>query len=189
MLSKKKLFLLTIFALTCLCIGFVAGFLSYTPLVTWNAEKYYRNRRGKFSDKPAPTLATRTVDNNSWSLQDYRGKIVLVNFWAVWCAPCLQEIPELKEIYSKYKNHPDFFMVGVSLDQQKEVTTQFCKQRQIEWLQLYEDDQGWNNSLARAFDIQFIPSIWLIDRGGNIIAFETSLNDIEAKLAQTLNQQ
>ena len=80
-------------------------------------------------------------------------------------------------------------MVSVSLYRQKEVITQFCKQRQIEWSQLYEDGQEWNNSMARAFEIQFIPSVWLIDQGGNIIAFETGLDYVEAKLAQTLKQQ
>jgi thiol-disulfide isomerase/thioredoxin len=116
-MSRKKTFFIFIsIALICLSVGFIAGFFSFTPFVTWKLKKQYEARQNKFLQTPAPLIVTQTVDGTAWSLQDHRGKVILVNFWATWCGPCVQEVPELKELYNKYKNRADFILVGVSLD-------------------------------------------------------------------------
>jgi thiol-disulfide isomerase/thioredoxin len=189
MSGKKTIFWSTTLALICLSLGFIAGFFSYMPIANWSLRKQYQARQDRFLYKQAPTVMTQTVDGSVWSLEDHRGKVLLINFWATWCAPCIQELPSLKELYNKYKDHPDFILVSVSLDEQKEVLLEFCKQRQIEWLQLHEDGKGWENNLAQAFNVHYIPSLWLIDRNGNIIAFETGLDEIETNLIQLLKNR
>jgi hypothetical protein len=105
----------------------------------------------------------------------------------VWSS--LQEIPALKAIYVRYKARTDFVLAGVSLDMDKSTLIEFCRRKQIDWLQLHEPDKGWNNSLARAFNVQGIPSVWLVDKHGNIVAFETSLSEIEEQLDRVLSEE
>ncbi len=187
-MPRKKTFLwATSLALICLSVGFIAGFFSYTPIANWSLRKQYQARQDKFLHKKAPIVMTQTVEGAVWSLEDYRGKVVLIHFWAVWCPPCVQEVPALKELYIKYKDHPDFILIGASLDERKEVLSKFCEQRQIEWLQLHEEGKGWQNNLAQAFNVHFIPSLWLIDRKGEINAFEIGLDEMETRLIQLLN--
>lgn len=186
MLRSRALFRYVGLALICLVIGFVAGFFSYTHLVTWRLRSQSQARQDRFFHKPAPNVLGETVNGAAWSLQEHLGKIVLIDFWATWCGPCVQEVPELREIHDKYKDRADFLMIGVSLDKERSTLTNFCKERRIEWLQLHEADKAWSNSVARAFDVQWIPSVWLIDRDGKIIVFETSMSEIEKRLSELL---
>lgn len=173
-------------ALICLIIGFVAGFFSYTPFVTWRSREQYQARQDRFLHQRAPQVVSETVNGTAWSLHEHRGKIVLMNFWATWCAPCVQELPELRELHNKYKDGADFLLVGIALDKERNTLTRFCEERRIEWLQLHEADKAWSNSVARAFDVQGIPSVWLIDRDGSIVVFETTLSEIEIRLSELL---
>jgi thiol-disulfide isomerase/thioredoxin len=175
--------------LVCFVSGFVAGFLSFDPITSWKLEKQYVARQEKFLNKSAPVMTTQTVDEASWSLLDHRGKVVVIDFWATWCGPCVHEIPELKELYARYKDRRDFALVGVSLDEDKNTLIEFCREKQIDWPQLHEPGKGWENTLARAFNVQGIPSVWLIDKQGNIAAFETSLSEIEKNLDRILSEQ
>jgi thiol-disulfide isomerase/thioredoxin len=169
-------------------VGFISGFFSYQPIVTWMLRKQYQARQERFMRKPVPASATQTLDGKPWSLQDQRGKVVLINFWATWCAPCISEMPNLNALHSKYENRPDFLLVGVALDTKTEIVVQTCTEKRITWLQLHEKGKGWENSFARAFDVQFVPSTWLVDRDGRVIIFETTLDEIEATLAKVLEQ-
>lgn len=189
MSRKKTVLWLTVLVLLTLSLGFIAGLISYNPLLIWNLRRQYQARQTRFLHNPAPVLATETVDGQAWSLESYRGKVVLLSFWATWCGPCVQELPEMRELFDKYKNSSDFILVGISLDERKDVLTRFCEQRKIEWLQLHEPDKGWDNSLAQAFSVHAIPSVWLIDRDGNIVAFENTLSEIEKKLVELLNPE
>lgn len=170
----------------CLILGFVAGFFSYTPFFMWRLRSQYQDRQDRFLSQRAPDVRSETVNGTAWSLQEHIGKIVLIDFWATWCGPCVQEVPELREIHARYKDRADFLMIGVSLDKERNTLTRFCNERRIEWLQLHEADKAWSNSVARAFDVQGIPSVWLIDRDGNIVVFETTLSEIEKRLSELL---
>jgi thiol-disulfide isomerase/thioredoxin len=106
------------------------------------------------------------LDGRPVDVTNMKGKVVLIDFWATWCGPCVGELPHVKEAYDK--NHPNGFeIVGVSLDQEKGTLTEFIAGHKMEWPQ-YFDGQGWDNKLAGQFGITSIPAMWLIDKKGNL---------------------
>jgi thiol-disulfide isomerase/thioredoxin len=106
------------------------------------------------------------VDGREVDVSKLKGKVVLIDFWATWCGPCVGELPHVKEAYDK-NHHKGFEIVGVSLDQEKASLTEFVAGHQMEWPQ-YFDGQGWENKLAGQFGITSIPAMWLIDKKGNL---------------------
>ena len=96
----------------------------------------------------------------------YKGKVLLIDFWATWCGPCVAEMPNVKNIYSKF--HPQGFeIVGISLDQSRDRLDQYIKSNQIAWPQ-YFDGKWWNNDVAVRYGIKSIPTTILVDKSGKI---------------------
>ena len=101
------------------------------------------------------------------------GKVVLVDFWATWCGPCVAEIPNVLEQYEKY--HKDGFeVVGVSLDQEREALEKFVDEQKVPWPILFEEPKGdgWQHPLATFYGISGIPTVILIGRDGNVITLD-----------------
>lgn len=101
------------------------------------------------------------------------GKIVLVDFWATWCGPCVAEIPNVLEQYEKY--HKDGFeVVGISLDQEREALEKFVDEQKLPWPILFEEPKGdgWQHPLATFYGISGIPTVVLIGRDGNVITLD-----------------
>ena len=101
------------------------------------------------------------------------GKVVLVDFWATWCGPCVAEIPNVLEQYEKY--HKDGFeVVGISLDQEREALEKFVTEQKVPWPILFEEPQGdgWQHPLATFYGISGIPTVVLIGRDGNVITLD-----------------
>ena len=108
------------------------------------------------------------LDGKPISLADYRGKVVLLDFWAVWCGPCLGEIPRIKAVYEKY-HAEGFDVIGVSLDEDAAVLREFIKEQEIPWRQIL-DGQKWSGHLVQRYGIRSIPAPFLIDRVGKVIS-------------------
>lgn len=108
------------------------------------------------------TLAGQPLD---WA--KYKGKVVLVDFWATWCGPCLQELPNVKENYEKYHKQ-GFDVVGISLDENKEQLADFLKEEQIPWTNLFAE-KG-DQPTARYYGITGIPTAILVGRDGKVIS-------------------
>ena len=101
------------------------------------------------------------------------GKVVLVDFWATWCGPCVAEIPNVLEQYEKY--HKDGFeVVGISLDQERESLEKFVTEQKLPWPILFEEPKGdgWQHPLATFYGISGIPTVVLIGRDGNVITLD-----------------
>ena len=98
----------------------------------------------------------------------FKGKVVLVDFWATWCGPCVAELPHLKETYAKYKDK-GFEIFAVSLDDDKERFEKKIAGEKMDWLHFY-DGGKWKNELAVLFDVHSIPASFLVDRDGVIQA-------------------
>jgi len=108
------------------------------------------------------------LDGTPISLADYRGKVVLLDFWAVWCGPCLGEIPRIKAVYEKYHDK-GFDVIGVSLDEDAAVLREFIKEQEIPWRQIF-DGQKWAGHLVQQYGVRGIPAPFLIDREGKVIS-------------------
>jgi thiol-disulfide isomerase/thioredoxin len=104
------------------------------------------------------------VDGREVDLAKMKGKVVLIDFWATWCGPCVAELPHVKEAYEKLHSK-GFEIVGISFDQSKEKLTDFVKEEKMAWPQ-YFDGEGWKNKFGQEFGINSIPAMWLVDKKG-----------------------
>ena len=112
-------------------------------------------------------LKFTAVDGSEIDLAALRGQVVLVDFWATWCPPCVEEVPELVATYEKFKDQ-GFTIVGISLDEDKGALEKFTTENKMTWPQFF-DGKGWENEMAKRFKIQTVPTMWLLDREGKLI--------------------
>ena len=124
------------------------------------------------------------VQGKNVSLSSFKGKYVLVDFWASWCRPCRAENPNVVNAYNQYKNK-NFTVLGVSLDQAKPNWLQAIQADNLTWTHV-SDLQFWNNAVAQLYHIQSIPANMLIDPTGKIIARDLRGEDLNRKLSELL---
>jgi peroxiredoxin len=135
---------------------------------------------------PFPDFNETDVAGKPLSLSKYKGKVVLVDFWATWCPPCVAELPELLKAYNKYHDK-GFEIVGISLDEEKSKLEQFVKQKKVPWPQFF-DGKRWENKLAVKYGVDQTPTGYLLDREGKIIAKLSSAEDLDAEIARALKK-
>ena len=116
------------------------------------------------ADNPAPSFTLRDLNGKTVSLSDFKGKVVVLDFWATWCPPCVKEIPHFIELYEQYKDK-GFVMVGISVDREGvSVVKSFAGKHRINYPILMTDGQ-----VDKAYGgITAIPTTFVIDRAGNI---------------------
>ena len=129
--------------------------------------------------QPAPDFSTTDLDGKSISLQQYRGKVVLLDFWAVWNGFCIGEILRVKKIYDTYKDQ-GFDVIGVSLDTDEAKLRSYLEENNIPWRQIYSGLER-ESPLAQQYDVRSIPARWLINRDGTLIAHEARYKLISRK--------
>jgi thiol-disulfide isomerase/thioredoxin len=135
-------------------------------------------------------IAGPTLDGGQFDLAELRGKVVLVDFWATWCGPCVAEFPNVKAVYDKY-HAAGLEMVGVSLDEDRAALLQFVKQRGVPWPQLFFDPtsgQGWANPVARRYRIDGIPRMIVVGRDGKVLHSSVRGPEVEQAVGAALGK-
>ncbi len=117
-------------------------------------------------------------------LEKMKDKVILVDFWATWCGPCVAEMPNVIAAYEKYKDK-GFEIVGISLDDDKAAVEKFIADHKMAWPQ-YFDGKGWENELAQHFGIRSIPATFLVGKGGKIVASNLRGPALEAGIEEAL---
>ena len=114
--------------------------------------------------RPAPALKVKTLDGKAASLADYDGKVVLVDFWATWCKPCVKAMPDLVKLHDKHKAK-GFSVVGVSLDEEgAKAVRPFLEKQKLEYPVVLDEAKAW-----KSWGVKVIPAMFLIDRDGSIV--------------------
>lgn len=133
----------------------------------------------------APEITMNTPDDKPLSLSSLRGKVVLVDFWASWCAPCRAENPNVVKAYNKYKSK-GFDIFSVSLDKDKARWVAAIAKDGLAWSNHVCDFKHWQSPVVQLYNFNGIPYNVLLDKNGNIIAKNLRGEDLEKKLAEVL---
>jgi peroxiredoxin len=111
----------------------------------------------------APNFTLKSRSGENLKLSEYRGDVVLVNFWASWCGPCRKEMPKLEELYQKYKNL-GFNLLAVNVEEDSSKANDFLKDLSVTFPILYDNE----NKVSKLYKVSAMPSTVIIDRDGNV---------------------
>ena len=153
-----------------------------------NCEQF--QKRLGIINKPLDLSALVDTEGKPIDMESYKGKVVLVDFWASWCGPCIQEIPNIEKVFSA-KNKDGFEVISINLDENREDLDVFLKSRKPLWKTYVSnsdkpDERGFQTAIAKAIGISAIPFIAIIGKDGNVAGIHVRGPKIESKVAELL---
>ena len=168
-------------------------FTEFGAIFSKSQDKQLAQYGKKLSRKPSQSssdlvgkpleLTGTTALGTEFDWKQYRGKVVLVDFWATWCGPCRREMPHVKALYEKYKEK-GFDIVAVSLDRDLDALAQYLKENNIAWTNLAGDE---TQELAKKYGVRGIPTMMLIDQTGKIIDISHNVAKLAPQVEPLLN--
>jgi peroxiredoxin len=132
----------------------------------------------------APIFTARSTDGKDIKLSDYRGKVVILEFWATWCTTCVRKIPLVKELYNKNKDK-GVVIIGVSLDNDAKALQAMVTKQGISWPQIRTGEEG---ELTKLFDVKGLPTYYVLDRSGKITARKIPTKQLSQVISETLQK-
>jgi peroxiredoxin len=144
----------------------------------------YRRIAEKTGIGATPDFAITDTSGKLMKLSDLRGKYVLVDFWASWCAPCRKENPNVVKAYQQYHDK-GFEIVGVSLDTKKDAWMKAINKDGLTWNHV-SDLKGWESDIVKEYGIKVVPTSFLLDKEGKVIANNLREEALPKKLAELL---
>lgn len=136
-------------------------------------------------------LEGTTAEGEEFDWKSYRGKVVLVDFWASWCGPCRAEIPNMKEQLEKYGDK-DFAVVGINLDTTRKAYQKYVDDQELTWTNLMSDkkeEMGWNNPIVSQYGVSGIPTAILVDREGKVVSLRARGKELNLQLDKLLGSK
>ncbi len=133
-------------------------------------------------------ISGQTLSGEKFDISQYKDKVVLVDFWATWCGPCIRELPNVLDNYAKYHGK-GFEVVGISLDDDPEALQEFITENEIPWVTLFnpeEGKRGWENPVARYYGITGIPTVILVNQEGNVVSLSARGDELGNLLQELL---
>ncbi|WP_221225452.1 TlpA family protein disulfide reductase [Aporhodopirellula rubra] len=128
-----------------------------------------------------------TAEGEPFDWSEYRGRVVLVDFWASWCGPCRGEIPNMKRNLAAYGD--EFAIVGINMDRTIKAMEECIEKEEIAWVNLVGDEEngtGWNHPIARYYGVSGIPTAILVDRDGKVVSLSARGNRLDKSLEELL---
>jgi thiol-disulfide isomerase/thioredoxin len=149
--------------------------------------KRIENARATKADFKVNPLSLKftALDGREVDLEKMRGKVVLIDFWATWCGPCIAELPNVIAAYKKLHDQ-GFEIVGISFDQEKDKDNlvKFVKEKEMTWPHAY-DGKTWESAIGERFGIGSIPTMWLVNKKGMVVDLEARA-DLAKKVEKLL---
>jgi thiol-disulfide isomerase/thioredoxin len=133
----------------------------------------------------APDFSLNDPNGNPVSLSSFKGKYVMIDFWASWCKPCMIELPNVIELYNVYKDK-GFEIIGVSLDRERDAWLNTIKTNAMSWPQVWDMEESAQGEVANKYGVTSIPHTVLLDKEGKIIELNLHGEDLKKKLAELM---
>lgn len=146
--------------------------------------KRIEDKRGTMVGYKATNFSQANTEGKLVSLSDFKGKYVLIDFWASWCRPCRMENPNVVAAFNRYKDK-GFTILGVSMDSNRDPWLAAIQQDNLTWTHV-SDLKGWGNEVGKLYGVSGIPQNYLIDKDGKIVAKDLRGQALEEKLAEII---
>lgn len=134
----------------------------------------------------APDFTLPGTDGKTYSLKDFRGKTLIIDFWATWCPDCREEMPQLLDLQKKLNGRKDIVMVGVSFDTDPAKLEAYVKEQGIGWLQLSDFKSKKESAISEAYHIQWIPTKYVIGPDGKVLLATVMQDKVDALVQKLL---
>ncbi len=146
-----------------------------------NFKEFYLSELDIQKGERSPDFEITDLAGNIHNLATLAGKVVVLDFWATWCGPCVKDLPKIKALYDKFRDNEDFVLISVSLDKDVEVVRKFAEQRNMAWAQTVdkrplESTRNHDGEMTTKFKAKGVPKYFLLDKQG-IIRYNSHLTE------------